>query len=680
MGAAAQQNDRQIFEAIAQKISKITGVQLGEKQYSLVLSRLSKHLRNMGGLTPAQYWEYLQGNEEDEVPVLISLLTTHHTFFFREQVHFDYLEEALPKLIENVISQGRDTLYFWCAACSKGQEGYTLAMFLDYHLKQLRCTLKYKILFSDVDQASVNWAENGVYSNDELGRVPITYRSNHWIRGKGQISDFSKVRSQLKESCNFRTINLLELKNERFPNKFDVVFCRNVFIYFTVKEIESISRNILNSMEEHGLFIIGVSESLLGAKLTVEHLGKSVYQKSDEEKVVNIRTDTSKLKPGTSSIPRTPPNLTQTSRSERLSSVPPQPRNLAESVTHAVSLNRMSPTAEDDLRIITLQSSLKLGSDLRSVINNFPGCKSVGFDVITSADEAIAKIKGKQANLLILEINASRFLRRILAETDVATLIATTDQDESEKINQALDAGARDYIVFRTKVLTEQDREVLASKLHNVGRTVGHDSNSRSRTTSKLDNQFIVGLGASTGGTEAITKVLTKLPHDMPPIVIVQHIPEFYSKQFADRLNKLCEIDVKEAVDGDVLRPGLAIVAPGNFQMKVVKRGGHYKISVFEGEKVNGHRPSVDVLFNSLAEVVPEKLLGVLLTGMGSDGAKGLLQMKKSGAKTFTQDEATSVVYGMPKVAFEIGASDKVLPLERIPDALIKASKKADQS
>src|SRR5690349_1709119 len=137
MEALDLKDDKEVFEAIARKISSITGVQLDEKQSSLVLSRLSKHLRNLGGISPREYWEYLTNNEAEEIPVLSSLLTTHHTFFFREQVHFEYLEKELPRLIKLVKEAGRTTLRVWCAACSHGQEGYTIAMFLDYHLKQL---------------------------------------------------------------------------------------------------------------------------------------------------------------------------------------------------------------------------------------------------------------------------------------------------------------------------------------------------------------------------------------------------------------------------------------------------------------------------------------------------------------------------------------------------------------
>ena len=677
MGAATKQDDRQIFEAIAQRISKITGVQLGDKQYSLVLSRLSKHLRNMGGLTPSQYWDYLQTNEDDEIPVLISLLTTHHTFFFREQVHFDHLEQILPDLVAAAQAQGKKTLKVWCAACSKGQEGYTLAMFLDYHLKQLRVDMNYEILFSDVDAASVKWAENGVYGNDELSRVPITYRSNHWIRGKGEISDFSKVRKNLKEKCKFKTINLLELAKENFTQKFDLVFCRNVFIYFTVKEIESISKNILKNMEEHGQFVIGVSESLMGATLPVDHLGKSIYKKCKEahfvdvkdiKRLVNIKAD----EPSSKSIKR---NSSEKSTRDRLAS-----KTGIKQVATARKNPDLAPaaaTSSKAFNVITLQPSLKLSSELRTAISRFPECKSVGFDVVTSADEAIRKINDKGADILVLEASGINYLQKILKETTAKVIIAATSGDDQKLISQGLDLGAHDFISLKGRHLGERETKTLHEKLVSLGNTASRTLNSSPSTGgSDIDPDCIIGIGASTGGTEAITKVLMKLPSQVPPIVIVQHIPEFYSKQFADRLNSTCQFEVREAKDGDVLQPNLALIAPGNYQMKVVFRGGKYKVHVFDGEKVSGHKPSVDVMFHSLAECKDRNIHGVILTGMGSDGAKGLLKMRQAGAKTVAQDEASCVVYGMPKVANEIGACNLVLPLDQIADHLIKAFKK----
>jgi len=189
------------------------------------------------------------------------------------------------------------------------------------------------------------------------------------------------------------------------------------------------------------------------------------------------------------------------------------------------------------------------------------------------------------------------------------------------------------------------------------------------RTTHKL-----VAIGASTGGTEALRDVLSALPAESPPIVIVQHMPPVFTKQFADRLDKQCKIRVREACDGDVVMPGHALIAPGgDYHMEIVSSGAQWKVRLRSAPPLNHHRPSVDVLFESCARSVGPNAVGIILTGMGADGAAGLLSMKRSGARTIAQDAATSVVFGMPKAAIECGAVDVVAPLDEVAERLLRA-------
>jgi len=186
-------------------------------------------------------------------------------------------------------------------------------------------------------------------------------------------------------------------------------------------------------------------------------------------------------------------------------------------------------------------------------------------------------------------------------------------------------------------------------------------------------NNTVIAIGASTGGTEATLDVLRQLPADIPGIVITQHMPKGFTQMYADRLNKLCQMEVREAKDGDVIRRGLALIAPGgDTHMKVVKKGRDYVVRCLEGDKVNGHRPSVDVLFKSVAETIKSNAIGMILTGMGQDGAYGLLEMKNAGAYTFGQDRESSVVYGMPHVAYSIGAVNCQASCTALAGALMK--------
>ena len=177
----------------------------------------------------------------------------------------------------------------------------------------------------------------------------------------------------------------------------------------------------------------------------------------------------------------------------------------------------------------------------------------------------------------------------------------------------------------------------------------------------------VIAIGASTGGTEAIREVLMEMPADTPPIVITQHIPQAFSDAFAGRLDQLCAMEVREARDGDEARPGLALVALGNFHMLLRRVGGGFRVQVQDGPQVCYQRPSVDVLFASVAESAKDRAVGALLTGLSSDGAQGLLRMKRAGARTIAQNEESCVVYGMPREAVKLGAADQVMALSAIP-------------
>jgi two-component system chemotaxis response regulator CheB len=182
----------------------------------------------------------------------------------------------------------------------------------------------------------------------------------------------------------------------------------------------------------------------------------------------------------------------------------------------------------------------------------------------------------------------------------------------------------------------------------------------------------VVAVGASTGGTEALRIFLESLPIDAPGIAIVQHMPEHFTRAFSDRLNTLCRVEVKEAADGDTVLRGRALIAPGNKHMLLKRSGARYYVEVRDGPLVCRHRPSVDVLFRSAARYAGPNAVGVIMTGMGDDGAQGMLEMKQGGAFTIAQDEATSVVFGMPHEAIKRGGVDKVLPLQAISSAVLR--------
>jgi two-component system chemotaxis response regulator CheB len=227
--------------------------------------------------------------------------------------------------------------------------------------------------------------------------------------------------------------------------------------------------------------------------------------------------------------------------------------------------------------------------------------------------------------------------------------------DMGLQLKEKIRAASRAHPLYGRKPLPEGNRPV-----EKVNRAL-------SETTQK-----IIALGASTGGTEALKEILVGFPPNIPGVVIVQHMPAQFTKAFAERLNGLCAIRVKEAQDGDSVLNGQALIAPGNYHMALRRSGARYFVTVKDGPMVHHQRPAVDVLFNSVAQYAGGNAVGVLCTGMGADGARGLLKMKEAGARTLAQDEASCVVFGMPKEAIKLGAAEQVVPLEEISQKVVR--------
>lgn len=275
-----------LVKEVSEAMTKLTGNVLENKQRPMVESRLKRRCLDLRISDPKEYRNYWKSHLEEENKILIGLLTTHFTSFFREFAHFEWLASELPSLVKSVRQEGRDCLKIWSAAASKGQEVWSLCMWLEHHMPKIDPTMKWTVMGSDIDEASIKEADNGVYHRRELETAPRHLWEAHWVRGKAEISDWYKVKSTLKTHAEFRTMNLLDLslKKDEF---FDVIMCRNVLIYFDNKNQEKIVHSLLKHLYRNGTLITGLSESLGGYGLPIKGVSPSVY-KHQESKLEEI--------------------------------------------------------------------------------------------------------------------------------------------------------------------------------------------------------------------------------------------------------------------------------------------------------------------------------------------------------------------------------------------------------
>jgi two-component system chemotaxis response regulator CheB len=340
---------------------------------------------------------------------------------------------------------------------------------------------------------------------------------------------------------------------------------------------------------------------------------------------------------------------------------------------------------KNEIKLLIVDDSAIIRKILSDELSKYPDIHIIA----TAPDPYVArdKIIQYKPDVMTLDVEMPRmdgvtFLEKLMRNRPIPTIILSTLTSKGcDLAIRAFEVGALEVmhkpevdVSYKLTEMIEQLVEKIRAaylarnKINNkpVAAKPSPVSSAKSATLLKTTDK-VVAIGASTGGTEALRAILPALPANFPGIVIAQHMPANFTKSFADSLNASCALEVKEAQDNDTIRPGLALLAPGNYHMITRRSGTRYYVNLQQGPMIHHQRPAVDVLFNSVAKYIGKNAVGVILTGMGKDGAGGLLKMKQSGAKTIGQDEKSCVVYGMPKVAFESGAVEFQKPLEQIP-------------
>jgi len=348
------------------------------------------------------------------------------------------------------------------------------------------------------------------------------------------------------------------------------------------------------------------------------------------------------------------------------------------------------------IRVLIVDDSASVRQSLKEVLESDPAIVVIGMAGDPYA--AVERIKAEIPDVITLDIEMPRmdgltFLQKLMSQRPIPVVICSTLAERgSDTALAALEYGAVE-IITKPKVGSREFFQESCIRLCDVVKSAAQARLKRRPAVASIEvrpkmtadavlerggtamiqtTEKVVVVGASTGGTEALREFLEVLPPDAPGIVIVQHMPEMFTARFAERLNGLCQVTVKEAADGDTVMRGQALIAPGNRHTLIKRSGARYLVEIKDGPLVARHRPSVDVLFRSAARYVGRNAVGVIMTGMGDDGARGMLEMKQSGAFNIAQDEHTCVVFGMPAEAIKLGGVDRVLPLHSIAGEVVR--------
>jgi chemotaxis protein methyltransferase CheR len=423
-------------------------IHLSEKQFSMISARLIRRMYELGLNQPSEYLRYIESQQATESTVLISILTTHHTHFFREFEQFEFLSEhRLTSIVNQLRRHGRSKLRIASLACSRGHEVYTIAMFLERHLPVIAPDMTFEIIGMDIDPDSIAIARNGVYPWEEVKSIPTDYATSHWQRGRGSISDFVRVADRLRSRCTFRVGNLLdastflELSGE--GETFDLIFCRNVFLYFTDRQIQDTANRILKCLSPWGFFLIGVSESLAGRNLPLRSVGHAIY-------APNLVT--SELKTNSEII------SLSTGKGETL-----EPTKVAAAPTESPAL------ATQPVRILCVDDSATIINLLRVILQ-----EKFGFQVVATAKngiEAAEKLRTHQVDAMVLDIhmplkNGIEYLETEFGPSHPPVIILSSVEREDRQVGlRALELGASDYVEKPTMSDLQTKGEELRVKI-----------------------------------------------------------------------------------------------------------------------------------------------------------------------------------------------------------------------
>lgn len=637
IGSETQQIE-QLMLAVHQEI----GIVMTPDKRSVVESRLLRRMRKLNMDSIEAYFNYFTAHRSKEIKELVSVITTHTTEFFRIGGHFDYL---FDKLFAQWLASGQQEIAIWSAACSSAEEVYSIVIcwleFLNIKGIKLNHAPRLAVLGTDIDFNVLALANEAVYSAERVKSIPGDLVAKYFDRGSGDLSGFYRVKDYVHKFAQFRHLNLV---GQAYPNQeFDAVFLCNVLIYFKEDMTRVIVNRVASCLKPGGHLFLGTSESLSHTDLPFDYRSHSIYQ----------------LRPGV---------------------------GLGSHVTTNPQMNYKA-TPVRKTRVLVIDDSATIRHILQNILAEDESIEVVAAlenPTLIAGNVDLTTVDVITLDIHMPEQDGLSYLQSIQGMSHPpVVMISSVSHEDAPLYLKCLELGAIDYIEKPTRdnlgtLANYIQKVVKAAALH----TPVAKEPPAPRPITVLDRNYLsdqrvrdlILIGSSTGGVEAIKEVLLAMPAAIPPILIVQHIPEHFSRTLAARLNDLVPFSVCEAADGDLILNNNVYIAPGSHHMGVKALKSGMRIELSAGPSVNRHKPSVDYLFGSVAELRTSlNIAAAILTGMGSDGAEKLALLRQQGAYTIAQNEASCVVYGMPGRAVALGAAVDIKPLTEIAHHLIKA-------
>lgn len=590
-------------QILSKLIEELTGAtRSGEFAQDTLAVNVERRINDTGAGNLIEYLR-LVDRDANEYLRLISVLTIHTTSWFRENPHFVAFQEMLLEVLKK-----NEVFKVWCAACSTGEEVYSFALMLE-EFRRVHPKFDYRILGTDIDLLSLQTAGQAVYPKKAINFHVARYR-NHILEGSGKTEEFFTLVRAIRERCTFRRHDLRD-STPQPEGPFHVCICRNVLIYFPAETVSRVIHNLMLNVRLDGYLMLGHSETVNGAEFGLVQKGHSVYMRP-------------------------------------------------------VKANQEAQRHPGKYRILSIDDSALMRKFYDKTFTE------LGFESVTmsTGSEATAYLNFNDVDLITLDLNmpdlkGDKWLENERREglTTPVVIISDVHGSEAAEVVGLLAVGAQDYI---EKDKLRADPKKLKQGFIELIQGQGAKGKGKviagAAPTVRPD---VILIGASTGGPQALVKLLTRMPADSPPILITQHMSPKFTRPMGERLADASGLALGEVRDRQPLQTGHIYMAYGDYHIGAGEENGRLVLSLSTAAAFNGHRPSVDFMFNSVLGI-KANVMAILLTGMGRDGALGLRFLQKEGAFCIAQSEHDCVVYGMPKEAIERGAADFVGTIEEI--------------